>query len=80
MDSKAVVQEVKRKKPQNKILSSIQELPTDWKLLTNATDEKDKFFIKDELKKSLAILEVTYIEQEVANKSLTSFGTPVSTL
>ena len=65
MDSKSVVQVVK-KKPQNKILSSIQELPTDWKLLTNATDEKDKFFIRDELKKNLAILEVTYVEQEVA--------------
>lgn len=34
--------------------------------MTNATDEKDKFFIRDELKKNLAILEVTYVEQEVA--------------
>lgn len=66
MDSKAVVQQVVKKKQQNKILSSIQELPKDWKILTNVTDEKDKFFIRDELKKNLAILEVTYVEQEVA--------------
>jgi len=72
MDSKAV--EVKKGKTQNKVISSIQELPTDWKLLTNTTDEKNNFFIKDEVKKHLAILEVTYVEHEVANKYIQFIG------
>jgi type II secretory ATPase GspE/PulE/Tfp pilus assembly ATPase PilB-like protein len=72
MDSKAV--EVKKGKTQNKVISSIQELPTDWKLLTNTTDEKNKFFIKDELKKHLAILEVVYIEHEVATQYIQFIG------
>ena len=72
MDSKAV--EVKKGKTQNKVISSIQELPTNWKLLTNTADEKNKFFIKDELKKHLAILEVVYIEHEVATQYIQFIG------
>lgn len=72
MDSKAV--EVKKGKTQNKVISSIQELPTNWKLLTNTKDEKDKFFIKDDLKKHLAILEVVYIEHEVPTQYIQFIG------
>lgn len=74
MESKAVVKEIKKGRSLNKVLSSIQELPTDWKLLTNGTDEKDKFFIKDEVKKNLAIIEATYIEQEVSNTYIQFIG------
>lgn len=74
MDSKTAVQEVKKGRSLNKTISSIQELPSDWKLLTNTTDEKNKFFIKDETKKHLAILEVTYVEHEVPTTYIQFIG------
>jgi len=50
------------KKIKTKLITSIQELPSDWKLLSNTTEEKNTYYIKDEIKKSIAILDVTYQE------------------
>jgi type II secretory ATPase GspE/PulE/Tfp pilus assembly ATPase PilB-like protein len=74
MESKEIVS-VKKGSQVKKIISSIQELPSNWKLLTNTTSEKDKFFLKDEIKRSLAILQLTYVEQGVPNDYIQFIGT-----
>lgn len=57
-----------------KIISSIQELPSDWKLLSNSKDEKDKFFVREEIKKQVAIIEATYREQDKDVKYIQFIG------
>lgn len=43
-------------------VTNIQELPSDWKLLSNGTDEKDKFYVAEVLKKEVAILLIEYTD------------------
>lgn len=57
-----------------KPISSIQELPADWKLLSNITDEKSPFHLREELKKQLAIVEATYREQDQDIKYIQFIG------
>ncbi len=63
------------KRIKSKSISSIQELPTDWKLLSGTTDEKKDYFIRDELKKYISIIEATYKEQNQDVKYIQFIGT-----
>lgn len=65
------VKEVKREtknKIIRKMVKNIQELPSDWKLLSNTTDEKSIYFIPESIKREVAILLIEY--NDANNKSI----------
>lgn len=48
----------------NKQIKNIQELPSDWELLSNGEEKNELYKIEDSQKKSLAIVKTSYIEDE----------------
>lgn len=76
MDAKVDVKDAQKKTtPKRKPIKSIQELPSDWKLLSNTTDEKHVLFLRDEAKKQLAVIEAVYLDRDVPTKYYQFIGT-----
>lgn len=51
-------------KVHRKVVKNIQELPSDWRLLSNTTDEKSPYFLIESVRKEAAILEIPRADED----------------